>query len=62
MTSQALRDQCQEAERRRDCVSVAETVLGTTDEEAIVAKAVVMVAQTELIGKLDFTFSRICLK
>lgn len=55
-TKQALHNECQEAERLKECLSAAKVALGTTDEEATVARAMVEMAQAELVGKLASPF------
>lgn len=37
VTGQALCDKCREAERLSECLSNIETLLGTTDDEAVAA-------------------------
>ena len=49
-TGQALRNECREAERLRESLSSAETMLGAADEETAIAKAVAVAAQAKLAG------------
>lgn len=56
VASQALRDECLEAEWLRECLLATEMVLGAADEEAAMARAVAAAAQAELAGMSNSIF------